>query len=52
VLGPNLVRLRAERSGLGDGRTYTITVTCRDTAGNTTARTVTVTVPKSQGNNN
>lgn len=49
VVSPNLVRLRAERSGAGTGRVYTITVTCRDTAGNTTERTATVTVPKSQG---
>jgi glycosidase len=45
VLGPDLVRLRAERSGRGAGRVYTITVTCADAAGNATSRTTTVTVP-------
>jgi hypothetical protein len=38
------VKLRAERSGGGSGRVYTITISCTD--GNTTAtKTVTVTVP-------
>ncbi len=37
--------LRAERSGQGTGRTYTITYTSTDKAGNKTVRTVTVTVP-------
>lgn len=43
------VRLRAERAGTGNGRTYTITITCVDSAGNSSMQTVTVTVPKSQG---
>ncbi|HWS90156.1 MAG TPA: HYR domain-containing protein [Pyrinomonadaceae bacterium] len=51
VLDAHHVRLRAERSGKGTGRTYTITVTCTDAAGNTVARTATVRVPKSQGGN-
>lgn len=42
------VELRAERSGKGDGRTYTIAVECSDSAGNTTASSTTVSVPKSQ----
>lgn len=37
--------LRAERSGIGNGRTYTITYTAFDVAGNTTTQTATVTVP-------
>jgi hypothetical protein len=44
------VKLRAERSGLGEGRTYTITITCTDASGNSTSKQVTVTVPKSQKN--
>jgi len=40
--------LRAERSGTGNGRTYTVTVACTDRVGGTSTRSVTVTVPKSQ----
>jgi hypothetical protein len=40
------VSLRAERSGLGVGRTYTITVECSDPSGNSVVREVTVTVPR------
>jgi len=43
-------QLRAERSGTGDGRIYTITYTVTDACGNSTTQSVTVTVPKSQGN--
>lgn len=44
------VALRAERSGKGNGRVYTITVIAVDLAGNASApNTVTVSVPKSQG---
>jgi uncharacterized protein len=39
------VMLRAERSGIGTGRTYTITITCTDGAGNPSVKTVVVTVP-------
>lgn len=42
--------LRAERSGRGTGRIYTITYEAEDRSGNKTTRSVTVTVPKSQGN--
>ena len=42
--GHNL-RLRAERSGVGTGRVYTITLTCTDALGNQTVKTGTVTVP-------
>lgn len=48
IVDANHVRLRSERSGLGNGRVYTITITCRDDTGNSTIRTVRVTVPKSQ----
>lgn len=49
VVDGHHVRLRAERSGRGNGRTYTITVRCQDAAGNVTVRTVTVHVPKGSG---
>ena len=48
VVDAHHVRLRAERSGKGSGRLYTITITCTDGSGNTTVRTVTVKVPKNQ----
>ncbi len=41
-------KLRAERSGTGNGRVYTIRYAATDASGNTTESTVTVTVPKSQ----
>jgi hypothetical protein len=40
--------VRAERSGLGDGRVYTVTYEARDASGNTTTKQAMVTVPKSQ----
>jgi endo-1,4-beta-xylanase len=43
-------QLRAERSGQGSGRIYTITYEATDASGNATSGTVTVTVPRSQGN--
>ncbi len=42
--------LRAERDGSGNGRIYTVMVTCADACGNATSKAVTVTAPKSQGN--
>jgi hypothetical protein len=42
------VRLRAERSGLGDGRIYTVTITAKDAHGNVSTQDVLVTVPKDQ----
>ena len=48
ITGDLTVRLRAERSGPGPGRAYTITVECRDGAGNRTAGTATVAVPHDQ----
>ncbi len=46
IVDSHHVRLRAERSGGGNGRIYTITITCADGSGNSTSRTVTVTVPR------
>lgn len=40
------VELRAERSGQGDGRIYTVHVTCADSSGNESSGSVDVTVPK------
>jgi hypothetical protein len=48
IVDAHHVRLRAERAGNGDGRVYTITITCTDSAQNASQRTVTVRVPKSQ----
>ena len=48
ITGPLTLQLRAERSGRGDGRVYTVTVQCVDGSGNTAASTTTVNVPKSQ----
>ncbi len=42
-------KLRAERSGGGSGRTYTITYMVTDACGNSTYATVTVFVPHSKG---
>lgn len=41
--------LRAERSGTGQGRVYTLTYSARDAAGNTTQATAQVRVPRAQG---
>lgn len=45
ITGDRTVKLRAERSGGGGGRIYTITVECTDAGGNTSTGTVTVEVP-------
>jgi uncharacterized protein len=39
------VRLRAERAGRGGGRIYMVTLTCTDTAGNTSQASALATVP-------
>ena len=50
ITGDHTVQLRAERSGNGNGRIYTITIQAMDTSGNLSeTKTVTVTVPKSKG---
>ena len=45
ITGPLTVNLRADRSGQGDARVYTITVEWQDTAGNQATDRVTVDVP-------
>jgi hypothetical protein len=50
VIDPHHLLLRAERAGTGDGRIYTITITCtNDTNRESSIKTVTVTVPRDQG---
>lgn len=49
VLDSHHLRLRAEKAERGEGRIYWITVTCKDSSGNSASKKVTVTVPKSQG---
>jgi hypothetical protein len=49
IVGPNKVRLRAERARSGTERIYTITISCTDTSGNSSTKTVAVTVPHDQG---
>lgn len=50
VLTGNLtLNLRAERSGSGTGRVYTITVRCTDVLANSATKTATVVVPHDQG---
>lgn len=48
ITGELTVDLRAERSGRGGGRVYTITVACTDSSGNTSTRDVLVSVPHDQ----
>jgi len=49
LTGPLTLNLRATRSGLGNGRVYTITVQCTDGSANSVTKTVTVTVLHDQG---
>ena len=44
IVDAHHVRLRAERAAIGNGRTYSIMITCTDGAGNSTSREVTVCV--------
>jgi len=44
ITGPNTANVRAERSGSGSGRVYTLTVRCTDPSGNASTGTTTVTV--------
>jgi sugar lactone lactonase YvrE len=49
ITGGLTLKLRAELSGGRENRTYTITVECKNVAGNTATRDVTVTVPRDRG---
>jgi hypothetical protein len=49
ITGDLTSQLRSERAGKGNGRIYTVTVGCRDSAGNHAEGKVTVIVPHDQG---
>lgn len=49
IVDAHHVRLRAERSGNGNGRIYTVTVTCTDSGGRSSSQTTLVSVPKNKG---
>lgn len=49
ITGNLTVNLRSERGGVGNGRLYTIAVRCTDASGNSSTKTVGVTVPHDQG---
>jgi dTDP-D-glucose 4,6-dehydratase len=50
ITGDHTIKLRAERSGTSNGRTYTISLQATDSSGNVSGtKQVTVRVPKSQG---
>lgn len=46
ITGPLAVNLRAERSGTGNGRIYTMTVRCTDAIGLSSTGTTAVSVPR------
>ena len=48
-LQPRVIQLRRERSGLGNGRIYTISASALDQAGNRTTATGTCRVPLALG---
>jgi hypothetical protein len=48
IVGPHLVRLRAERAGNGPGRVYEVAITATDAEGRSTTQVVAVSVPKSR----
>ena len=49
ILDAHHVQLRAERSGKGNGRIYTSTITCTDSGGSSSSQTVAVSVPHDKG---
>jgi hypothetical protein len=49
ITGPRSAELRADRTGKGNGRTYTLTMQCADQSGNVASRLATVLVPHDRG---
>jgi hypothetical protein len=49
IIDARRLLLRAERAGTGNGRVYTIDLTCTDASGNRSGAQAFVKVPKSQG---
>jgi hypothetical protein len=50
TFGPQDLCVRRERSGIGDGRVYTVTIEARDFADNTTVKNIEVFVPHDKPN--
>jgi hypothetical protein len=48
IVDAHHVRLRSERTGKGNGRIYTITISCKNHSGHSSTKTIKVLVPKSQ----
>ena len=49
IVDPHHLRLRAERSGGGPGRRYTVAVACTDSGGGSSTAQTTVVVPHNPG---
>ncbi len=49
ILDNHRLQLRAERSGKGSGRVYTVTITSTDASGNVATKTIDVLVPHNMG---
>lgn len=49
ITGDRTAQVQADRNGKGSGRIYTITVECKDAAGNAATATAIVSVPHDQG---
>jgi uncharacterized protein (TIGR03118 family) len=52
VVDAHHIDLRAERAGKGDGRAYTVTISCQDKSGLSSSASTTVTVAHDQGKGN
>ena len=49
VIDTRTTMLRAERSGSGNGRTYSVAMVCRDFSGNASTASSVITVPRNRG---